>query len=139
MSNVTVSGTKLSPEEAYDVEKDQSYYCMDADLEDLIEDEKQTDGISIVYGMTDANYDEFISANQEEDEYVEYNYSMFWSSAALFFLGVLFVAFLSSMYSKSWKIRREIIPYAIRTCSDSGDFCIGYRLFGICGISTLVI
>ena len=26
---------------------------MDADLEDLIEDEKQTDGISIVYGMTE--------------------------------------------------------------------------------------
>ena len=93
MSNVTVSGTKLAPEEAYNIEKDLSYYCMDADLEDLIEDEKQTDGISIVYGMTDANYDEFISANQEEEEYVEYNYSMFWSSAALFFLGVLLVAF----------------------------------------------
>ena len=29
----------------------------------------------------------------EEEEYVEYNYSMFWSSAALFFLGVLLVAF----------------------------------------------
>ena len=86
MSNVTVSGTKLSPEEAYDVEKDLSYYCMDADLEDQIDDEEQTNGISIVYGMTDANYDEFISANQEEDEYVDYNYSMFWSSAALFFL-----------------------------------------------------
>ena len=140
MSNVTVSGTKLAPEEAYDIEKDLSYYCMDADLEDLIEDEKQTDGISIVYGMTDANYDEFISANQEEDEYVEYNYSMFWSSAALFFLGVLLVALLSSMYSESWKIRRKIIPYAIRTCSDSGDFCIGYRLFdAFAGISTLVI
>ena len=94
MSNVTVSGTKLSPEEAYDVEKDLSYYCMDADLEDQIDDEEQTNGISIVYGMTDANYDEFISANQEEDEYVDYNYSMFWSSAALFFLGALLAALL---------------------------------------------
>ena len=44
MSNVTVSGTKLSPEEAYDVEKDLSYYCMDADLEDQIDDEEQTNG-----------------------------------------------------------------------------------------------
>ena len=42
------------------------------------------------------------------------------------------------MYSESWKIRRKIIPYAIRTCSDSGDFCIGYRLWCICRFSILV-
>mgnify|MGYP002543960657 CR=1 FL=1 len=64
MSNVTVSGTKLSPEEAYDVEKDLSYYCMDADLEDQIDDEEQTNGISIVYGMTDANYDALLKAER---------------------------------------------------------------------------
>ena len=90
-----------------------SYYCMDADLEDQIDDEEQTNGISIVYGMTDANYDEFISANQEEDEYVDYNYSMFWSSAALFFFRRSACSITSSMYSKSWKIRRKNIPHAI--------------------------
>ena len=112
MSNVTVSGTKLSPEEAYDVEKDLSYYCMDADLEDQIDDEEQTNGISIVYGMTDANYDEFISANQEEDEYVDYNYSMFGVPLHSSFRSSA-CSITSSMYSKSWKIRRKNIPHAI--------------------------
>ena len=131
MSNVTVSGTKLSPEEAYDVEKDLSYYCMDADLEDLIEDEKQTDGISIVYGMTDANYDEFISANQEEDEYVEYNYSMFWSSAALFFLGVLFVAFFLPCIPKVGRYEGKLfhMPFELAVILGISALGIGYSAF----------
>lgn len=131
MSNVTVSGTKLVPEEAYNIEKDLSYYCMDADLEDLIEDEKQTDGISIVYGMTDANYDEFISANQEEDEYVEYNYSMFWSSAALFFLGVLFVAFFLPCIPKVGRYEGKLfhMPFELAVILGISALGIGYSAF----------
>ena len=131
MSNVTVSGTKLAPEEAYNIEKDLSYYCMDADLEDLIEDEKQTDGISIVYGMTDANYDEFISANQEEDEYVEYNYSMFWSSAALFFLGVLFVAFFLPCIPKVGRYEGKLfhMPFELAVILGISALGIGYSAF----------
>lgn len=130
MSNVTVSGTKLVPEEAYNIEKDLSYYCMDADLEDLIEDEKQTDGISIVYGMTDANYDEFISANQE-DEYVEYNYSMFWSSAALFFLGVLFVAFFLPCIPKVGRYEGKLfhMPFELAVILGISALGIGYSAF----------
>lgn len=131
MSNVTVSGTKLVPEEAYNIEKDLSYYCMDADLEDLIEDEKQTDGISIVYGMTDANYDEFISANQEEDEYVEYNYSMFWSSAALFFLGVLLAALLLPCIPKVGRYEGKIfrMPFELAVILGISALGIGYDAF----------
>ena len=131
MSNVTVSGTKLVPEEAYNIEKDLSYYCMDADLEDLIEDEKQTDGISIVYGMTDANYDEFISANQEEDEYVEYNYSMFWSSAALFFLGVLLVAFFLPCIPKVGRYEGKLfhMPFELAVILGISALGIGYSAF----------
>ena len=131
MSNVTVSGTKLVPEEAYNIEKDLSYYCMDADLEDLIEDEKQTDGISIVYGMTDANYDEFISANQEEDEYVEYNYSMFWSSAALFFLGVLLVAFFLPCIPKVGRYEGKLfhMPFELAVILGISALGIGYGAF----------
>lgn len=131
MSNVTVSGTKLVPEEAYNIEKDLSYYCMDADLEDLIEDEKQTDGISIVYGMTDANYDEFISANQEEDEYVEYNYSMFWSSAALFFLGVLFAAFFLPCIPKVGRYEGKLfhMPFELAVILGISALGIGYDAF----------
>ena len=131
MSNVTVSGTKLAPEEAYNIEKDLSYYCMDADLEDLIEDEKQTDGISIVYGMTDANYDEFISANQEEDEYVEYNYSMFWSSAALFFLGVLLVAFFLPCIPKVGRYEGKLfhMPFELAVILGISALGIGYGAF----------
>ncbi len=131
MSNVTVSGTKLVPEEAYNIEKDLSYYCMDADLEDLIEDEKQIDGISIVYGMTDANYDEFISANQEEDEYVEYNYSMFWSSAALFFLGVLFVAFFLPCIPKVGRYEGKLfhMPFELAVILGISALGIGYSAF----------
>ena len=131
MSNVTVSGTKLAPEEAYNIEKDLSYYCMDADLEDLIEDEKQTDGISIVYGMTDANYDEFISANQEEEEYVEYNYSMFWSSAALFFLGVLFVAFFLPCIPKVGRYEGKLfhMPFELAVILGISALGIGYSAF----------
>lgn len=131
MSNVTVSGTKLVPEEAYNIEKDLSYYCMDADLEDLIEDEKQTDGISIVYGMTDANYDEFISANQEEDEYVEYNYSMFWSSAALFFLGVLLVAFFLPCIPKVGRYEGKLfhMPFELVVILGISALGIGYGAF----------
>lgn len=130
MSNVTVSGTKLVPEEAYNIEKDLSYYCMDADLEDLIEDEKQTDGISIVYGMTDANYDEFISANQE-DEYVEYNYSMFWSSAALFFLGVLLVAFFLPCIPKVGRYEGKLfhMPFELAVILGISALGIGYSAF----------
>lgn len=131
MSNVTVSGTKLAPEEAYNIEKDLSYYCMDADLEDLIEDEKQTDGISIVYGMTDANYDEFISANQEEEEYVEYNYSMFWSSAALFFLGVLLVAFFLPCIPKVGRYEGKLfhMPFELAVILGISALGIGYSAF----------
>ena len=131
MSNVTVSGTKLAPEEAYNIEKDLSYYCMDADLEDLIEDEKQTDGISIVYGMTDANYDEFISANQEEEEYVEYNYSMFWSSAALFFLGVLLVAFFLPCIPKVGRYEGKLfhMPFELAVILGISVLGIGYSAF----------
>ena len=131
MSNVIVSGTKLVPEEAYNIEKDLSYYCMDADLEDLIEDEKQTDGISIVYGMTDANYDEFISANQEEDEYVEYNYSMFWSSAALFFLGVLLVAFFLPCIPKVGRYEGKLfhMPFELAVILGISALGIGYSAF----------
>ena len=131
MSNVTVSGTELAPEEAYNIEKDLSYYCMDADLEDLIEDEKQTDGISIVYGMTDANYDEFISANQEEEEYVEYNYSMFWSSAALFFLGVLFVAFFLPCIPKVGRYEGKLfhMPFELAVILGISALGIGYSAF----------
>lgn len=130
MSNVIVSGTKLVPEEAYNIEKDLSYYCMDADLEDLIEDEKQTDGISIVYGMTDANYDEFISANQE-DEYVEYNYSMFWSSAALFFLGVLLVAFFLPCIPKVGRYEGKLfhMPFELAVILGISALGIGYSAF----------
>lgn len=131
MSNVTVSGTKLAPEEADNIEKDLSYYCMDADLEDLIEDEKQTDGISIVYGMTDANYDEFISANQEEEEYVEYNYSMFWSSAALFFLGVLLVAFFLPCIPKVGRYEGKLfhMPFELAVILGISALGIGYSAF----------
>lgn len=131
MSNVTVSGTELAPEEAYNIEKDLSYYCMDADLEDLIEDEKQTDGISIVYGMTDANYDEFISANQEEEEYVEYNYSMFWSSAALFFLGVLLVAFFLPCIPKVGRYEGKLfhMPFELAVILGISALGIGYSAF----------
>lgn len=131
MSNVTVSGTKLASEEAYNIEKDLSYYCMDADLEDLIEDEKQTDGISIVYGMTDANYDEFISANQEEEEYVEYNYSMFWSSAALFFLGVLLVAFFLPCIPKVGRYEGKLfhMPFELAVILGISALGIGYSAF----------
>lgn len=131
MSNVTVSGTKLAPEEAYNIEKDLSYYCMDADLEDLIEDEKQTDGISIVYGMTDANYDEFISANQEEEEYVEYNYSTFWSSAALFFLGVLLVAFFLPCIPKVGRYEGKLfhMPFELAVILGISALGIGYSAF----------
>ena len=131
MSNVIVSGTKLVPEEAYNIEKDLSYYCMDADLEDLIEDEKQTDGISIVYGMTDANYDEFISANQEEEEYVEYNYSMFWSSAALFFLGVLLVAFFLPCIPKVGRYEGKLfhMPFELAVILGISALGIGYSAF----------
>ena len=131
MSNVTVSGTKLAPEEAYNIEKDLSYYCMVADLEDLIEDEKQTDGISIVYGMTDANYDEFISANQEEEEYVEYNYSMFWSSAALFFLGVLLVAFFLPCIPKVGRYEGKLfhMPFELAVILGISALGIGYSAF----------
>lgn len=131
MSNVTVSGTKLAPEEAYNIEKDLSYYCMDADLEDLIEDEKQTDGISIVYGMTDANYDEFISVNQEEEEYVEYNYSMFWSSAALFFLGVLLVAFFLPCIPKVGRYEGKLfhMPFELTVILGISALGIGYSAF----------
>lgn len=131
MSNVTVSGTKLAPEEAYNIEKDLSYYCMDADLEDLIEDEKQTDGISIVYGMTDANYDEFISANQEEEEYVGYNYSMFWSSAALFFLGVLLVAFFLPCIPKVGRYEGKLfhMPFELAVILGISALGIGYSAF----------
>lgn len=131
MSNVTVSGTKLAPEEAHNIEKDLSYYCMDADLEDLIEDEKQTDGISIVYGMTDANYDEFISANQEEEEYVEYNYSMFWSSAALFFLGVLLVAFFLPCIPKVGRYEGKLfhMPFELAVILGISALGIGYSAF----------
>lgn len=131
MSNVTVSGTKLSPEEAYDVEKDLSYYCMDADLEDQIDDEEQTDGISIVYGMTDANYDEFISANREEDEYVDYNYSMFWSSAALFFLGVLLAALLLPCIPKVGRYEGKIfrMPFELAVILGISALGIGYDAF----------
>lgn len=131
MSNVTVSGTKLAPEEAYNIEKDLSYYCMDADLEDLIEDEKQTDGISIVYGMTDANYDEFISANQEEEECVEYNYSMFWSSAALFFLGVLLVAFFLPCIPKVGRYEGKLfhMPFELAVILGISALGIGYSAF----------
>ena len=125
MSNVTVSGTKLAPEEAYNIEKDLSYYCMDADLEDLIEDEKQT------YGMTDANYDEFISANQEEEEYVEYNYSMFWSSAALFFLGVLLVAFFLPCIPKVGRYEGKLfhMPFELAVILGISALGIGYSAF----------
>ena len=131
MSNVTVSGTKLSPEEAYDVEKDLSYYCMDADLEDQIDDEEQTDGISIVYGMTDANYDEFISANREEDEYVDYNYSMFWSSAALFFLGALLAALLLPCIPKVGRYEGKIfrMPFELAVILGISALGIGYGAF----------
>ena len=131
MLNVTVSGTKLAPEEAYNIEKDLSYYCMDADLEDLIEDEKQTDGISIVYGMTDANYGEFISANQEEEEYVEYNYSMFWSSAALFFLGVLLVAFFLPCIPKVGRYEGKLfhMPFELAVILGISALGIGYSAF----------
>lgn len=131
MSNVTVSGTKLSPEEAYDVEKDLSYYCMDADLEDQIDDEEQTDGISIVYGMTDANYDEFISANQEEDEYVDYNYSMFWSSAALFFLGALLAALLLPCIPKVGRYEGKLfrMPFELAVILGISALGIGYDAF----------
>ena len=131
MSNVTVSGTKLSPEEAYDVEKDLSYYCMDADLEDQIDDEEQTDGISIVYGMTDANYDEFISVNQEEDEYVDYNYSMFWSSAALFFLGALLAALLLPCIPKVGRYEGKLfrMPFELAVILGISALGIGYDAF----------
>lgn len=131
MSNVTVSSTKLSPEEAYDVEKDLSYYCMDADLEDQIDDEEQTNGISIVYGMTDANYDEFISANQEEDEYVDYNYSMFWSSAALFFLGALLVAFFLPCIPKVGRYEGKLfrMPFELAVILGISALGIGYGAF----------
>ena len=131
VSNVTVSSTKLSPEEAYDVEKDLSYYCMDADLEDQIDDEEQTDGISIVYGMTDANYDEFISANQEEDEYVDYNYSMFWSSAALFFLGALLAALLLPCIPKVGRYEGKLfrMPFELAVILGISALGIGYDAF----------
>ena len=122
---------KLSPEEAYDVEKDLSYYCMDADLEDQIDDEEQTNGISIVYGMTDANYDEFISANQEEDEYVDYNYSMFWSSAALFFLGALLAALLLPCIPKVGRYEGKLfrMPFELAVILGISALGIGYEAF----------
>ncbi len=85
---------------------------------------KSTDGISIVYGMTDANYDEFDSANQEEDEYVDYNYSMFWSSAALFFLGALLAALL--------------LPCIPKVGKQGKLFRMPFELAVILGISALV-
>lgn len=61
MSNVTVSGTKLSPEEARTMWRKICLIIVWMQiLMDQIDDEEQTNGISIVYGMTDANYDEFI-------------------------------------------------------------------------------
>ena len=132
MSNVTVSGTKLSPEEAYDVEKDLSYYCMDADLEDQIDDEEQTNGISIVYGMTDANYDEFISANQGRK-------TSMWiiiipCSGVLLhssFLGVLLVAFFLPCIPKVGRYEGKLfhMPFELAVILGISALGIGYGAF----------
>ena len=81
--------------------------------------------------MTDANYDEFISANQEEDEYVEYNYSMFWSSAALFFLGVLLVAFFLPCIPKVGRYEGKLfhMPFELAVILGISALGIGYSAF----------
>ena len=81
--------------------------------------------------MTDANYDEFISANREEDEYVDYNYSVFWSSAALFFLGALLAALLLPCIPKVGRYEGKLfrMPFELAVILGISALGIGYGVF----------
>ena len=100
LTTVTVSGDSLTPEQAYRVEIDLTGYWDTADLSDLIKSDEQTDGMKIVYGMSEDSYNEFIKANQTEDYYTEYNYSVFWNTGIFFIVGILLVVLVLPLIPK---------------------------------------
>lgn len=113
VSNVTVSGSELTPEEAYHVEMGMIAYGDYADLSDQIENEDQTNGLRIVYGMTKSDFEAYVSENQYTEEYTEYNRGIFWHSGVWFFAGILLAALILPRIAKigQYEGRRFRIPF----------------------------